>query len=82
MAEARSGGIPGTAPDKQTIDLPRLLANRLAISAPEPATASADTAPDNDLRTACAPADNIDIEILEWIVSHARRKRHPTRSSH
>jgi hypothetical protein len=36
----------------------------------------------DDARLCARQGDNVDIEILEWIVSHVRRKRHLTRSSH
>jgi hypothetical protein len=41
------------------------------------------SATDSDDAPLCArQGDNVDIEILEWIVSHARGKRPLTRSSH
>jgi hypothetical protein len=81
MAEARSSD----APARRTADLLSFLVaiDRSPITFSEPMISALDAASGADQAMLHAlHADNVDSEILEWIIAHARGKRHLTRSSH
>ena len=97
MAEARSIDTFVVAPDERASDLSRLTAaiDRSSIAALKPnmgalgaarvgvdAGRSAARASGEHADSWARQDDDVDIEILEWIVSHARGKRRLTRSSH